>query len=101
MQRADKDFVRVNDAEADARVSVPDADDLVVSCGSDEAAVVAELRAGEAFGVPSEFADAASGVNVPQPDAEISRTADDDVVAELDRVHGAGVAVEMAVQGTR
>ncbi|KFY76072.1 hypothetical protein V498_09763 [Pseudogymnoascus sp. VKM F-4517 (FW-2822)] len=82
VQGPHKDFMRVDDAEADAR-----------------AAVVAELRAGESLGVPRELADAPPGIDVPQADAEIAAAAHDDVVAELDGVDRPGVAVEVAVEG--
>lgn len=91
--------MRFDDAEADAGVCVPDADDLIVPRGGDEAPVVAELRAGEPLGVAAELADAAPGIDIPQADAEIAATADHDIAAQLDGVDGPGVAVQMAVQG--
>ncbi|KFZ06224.1 hypothetical protein V502_09915, partial [Pseudogymnoascus sp. VKM F-4520 (FW-2644)] len=91
--------VRFDDAEADAGVGVPDANHLVVTRGGDEAAVVAELGTSESLGVAAELADAAAGIDIPQPDAEIAATAYDDITAQLDGVDGPGVAVQMAVQG--
>ncbi|KFY24450.1 hypothetical protein V493_05227 [Pseudogymnoascus sp. VKM F-4281 (FW-2241)] len=98
MQRAHEDFVGVDDAEADAGVSVPYANHLIVARGGDEASVVAELGASKALGVAREFADAPPGVDVPEAHAEVAAAAYDDVVAQLDGVDGAGVAVEVAVE---
>ncbi|KFY08571.1 hypothetical protein V492_06110 [Pseudogymnoascus sp. VKM F-4246] len=99
VQAPHEDFVRVDDPQTHARVSVPHADDLVVTRGRDEASIIAELRAGKALCVAAELADAASRLDIPETHAEIPRAADDDIVAQLDGVDGAGVAVEVAVQG--
>ncbi|KFY45683.1 hypothetical protein V494_00835 [Pseudogymnoascus sp. VKM F-4513 (FW-928)] len=76
VQAPHEDFVRVDDPQTHA-------------C----------LRAGKALCMAAELADAASRLDIPETHAEIPRAADDDIVAQLDGVDGAGVAMEVAVQG--
>ncbi|KFZ13000.1 hypothetical protein V501_03933 [Pseudogymnoascus sp. VKM F-4519 (FW-2642)] len=80
VQGSHEEFVRVDGADAVARVGVPDADDLVT------------------LGVAGEFADAASGLDIPQPNAEIATAAHYHIIAQLHRINRAGVSVQMAME---
>lgn len=84
-----------------ASVCIPDANDAVVACRSDIAAVFGKLAAGKTLGMAQELADLLAGFDVPELNAEVAGAGDDGVAAHLDGVDGTGVAAELLEQGAR
>jgi hypothetical protein len=90
--------VRVDGTDAVTGVGVPDADDLVITSGCDEASVIAELRAGKPFGVASELANTSSRLNIPQPNAKIATTAHHHIIPQLHRINRPRMSMQMPMQ---
>jgi hypothetical protein len=84
-----------------ARVSVPDADLLVITPAYDEACVVAELNAREAPVMTFEFADALPGLNVPKLDQSIARGAGDLFSTNCNSTHWPPVTMQLAKESQR
>lgn len=101
MQRADKVAMGFHLTDTLASVGIPDANDAVVACRSDIAAVFGKLAAGKTLGMAQELADLLAGFDVPELNAEVAGAGDNGVAAHLDGVDGAGVAAELLEQGAR
>lgn len=90
-----------NFVETLAGVRIPDPDDLVIPCASNETRILGELRASKTLSVTKELAYILAGINVPQLDAEITTAGYDGVTSHLDRVDGSCVPAQLLDQFTR
>src|SRR5699024_3574161 len=73
VQAANQVVVGAHLLDALARVGVPDADGLVVSCGRNVSPVLRELRASQSFSMALELPDVLPRVDIPELDLEVAR----------------------------
>jgi hypothetical protein len=81
-----------------ASVGIPDADNFVVTSRCNVSAIFGELGASKPLGVPRELTNIFACFNVPQLDAEISRTRHDGVAPHLYCVNRSAVSPKLLDQ---